>query len=55
MENVTRVIWTVLSFLIPLIGVTLYFVHSKKRDAKLYGMVGVIGIFVYVAVGMGFI
>ena len=55
MEYATRCLWTILSFIIPLVGVTLYFAHSKKRDAKLYGMVGVIGVFVYVAVGIGFI
>ena len=55
MENAIRCLWTILSFTLPLIGITLYFVHNKKRDAKLYGMVGVIGIFVYITVGIGFI
>lgn len=55
MKNATRCIWTILSFIIPLIGVILYFVHNKKKDAKLYGIVGVIGIFVYISIGIGFI
>ena len=55
MVNATRCLWTILSFMIPLVGVTLYLVHNKKRDAKLYGMVGVIGIFVYIMIGIGFV
>ncbi len=55
MDNVTRIFWTILSFTIPLIGITLFFVHKKKTEAKIYGVIGVIGILVYIAVGTGII
>ncbi len=55
MKNIVRFIWTILSFLIPLIGITLFFTHKSKFEGKLYGVIGVIGIFVYIGIGMGFI
>ena len=55
MNNVIKFIWTILSFGIPLIGISLYFMYDNNRDAKLFGIIGVIGIFVYLGVGMGFI
>ena len=54
-ENALKYLWTILSFIIPLVGIVLYFVHNKKSEAKIYGFIGVIGILVYTLVGIGFI
>ena len=54
MENILRVIWAVLSFIIPLVGVGFYLVYSPKKDAQLFGIIGIVGIFVYMSVGLGF-
>lgn len=55
MKDTSRTICTVLSFIIPLVGVTLYFTYNKKQDAKLFGIIGVIGIIVYVSIGIEFL
>ncbi len=55
MGNVVRVIWTILSFGVPLVGISLYFLHKNKCEAKMYGIIGIIGIFVYIGIGTGFI
>lgn len=55
MESVTRLIWTIISFIVPLIGVILYFAHKSKNDAKLFGMIGMVGMSVYILCGLGFI
>jgi len=39
----------------PLIGVAYYMVHSPKKDAILFGFVGMVGIFVYLSIGVVFI
>lgn len=55
MENAFRIAIAALSFLIPLLGVGMYLVYSPKKDAKLFGLIGIIGIFVYISIGIGFI
>lgn len=55
MENISRILFAFLSFIIPLVGVALYFLYSKKQDAKLFGMISVIGVIVYIGIGLGFI
>ena len=55
MENILRIVYAVLSFIIPLVGVGYYLVYSPKKDAQLFGLIGIIGIFVYMFVGIGFI
>lgn len=54
MENILRALWSILSFLIPLIGIGIYVVYSPKKDAKLFGLIGIIGVVVYMSVGLGF-
>lgn len=54
MDNVLRVLWASLSFILPLIGVGFYLLYSPKKDAKLFGLIGIIGIFVYICCGIGF-
>ena len=55
MENTTRFIYSLLSFVIPFVGIMLYFIYKNKNDAKLFGMISIIGILVYIGVGMGFV
>ncbi|KFZ27669.1 MAG: hypothetical protein KQ78_00072 [Candidatus Izimaplasma bacterium HR2] len=55
MEQLFKVVYASLSFMIPLVGIGFYLVYSPKKDAKLFGIIGVIGIFVYISVGLGFI
>ena len=55
MENVFKVVLAALSFTLPLVGIGFYLVYSPKKDAKLFGLIGIIGIFVYLSVGIGFI
>ena len=55
MENIIRTSFAVLSFILPIVGIGIYVIYSPKKDAKLFGMIGVIGIFVYFTVGLGFI
>ena len=55
MENVIRIFFAALSFIVPLVGVGFYLIYSPKTDAKLFGLIGIIGIFVYMSVGIGFI
>ena len=55
MENTLRTGWAILSFLLPLVGVGFYVLYSPKKDAKLFGIIGIIGIFVYLSIGIGFI
>ena len=55
MENILRTVYATLSFIVPLVGIGFYLVYSPKKDAKLFGLIGIIGIFVYISVGIGFI
>ena len=54
MENILRTICATLSFIVPLIGIGFYVVYSPKKDAKLFGFIGIIGVFVYLSIGLGF-
>lgn len=55
MEITVRFICSVVSFIIPFVGISLYFAYKNKHDAKLFGMISIIGIFVYIGIGIGFI
>jgi len=55
MENTSRLLCALFSFIIPLVGITLYFTHNKKYERNLYGVIAFIGILVYLGIGYGFI
>jgi len=55
MENILKTVYAILSFIIPLVGIGIYVVYSPKKDAKLFGLIGIIGVLVYVSIGLGFI
>lgn len=39
-----KILIAIVSFLIPLVGIVLYFVYKPKKDAKLFGLLAVIAI-----------
>lgn len=39
-----RILLAVVSLFIPIIGIVLYFVYTPKKDAKLFGLLGLISI-----------
>ena len=42
--DLKKIILAILSFLIWPVGVILYFVYTPKKDAKLFGLLALIGI-----------
>lgn len=38
-----KIILAILSFLLPIVGWILFFVYKPKKDAQLFGILGVIG------------
>jgi hypothetical protein len=42
--DVKKVLLAILSFIIPLVGIILYFVYEPKKDAKLFGLLALIAI-----------
>ena len=42
--DLKKLILAVLSFIIPLVGIILYFVYTPKKDAKLFGTLALIAI-----------
>lgn len=55
MDNKKRLLLTLTSFIVPIVGIVLYLTYSNKLDAKLFGAIGVIGILVYAGVGIAVI
>ena len=43
-KDTKRILLAVVSLFIPIIGIILYFVYSPKKDAKLFGLLGLISI-----------
>lgn len=43
-KDTKRILLAVLSLFIPIIGIILYFVYPIKKDAKLFGLLGLISI-----------
>lgn len=55
MENILRTSCAILSFIIPLVGIGIYVFFSPKKDAQLFGIIGIVGVIVYFSIGLGFI
>ncbi len=47
-KQTKRIIIAIISFFVWPIGVILYFIYKPKRDAKLFGMLGLIGLILMV-------
>lgn len=42
--DLKKLILAVLSFILPIVGIILYFVYKPKKDAQLFGLLAVIAI-----------
>jgi hypothetical protein len=42
-KDLKRILIAILSFIIWPVGIVLYFVYGNKKDAKLFGLLGLIG------------
>jgi len=42
-----RILLAILSLFIPIIGILLYFFYTPKKDAKLFGLLGLISIILW--------
>ena len=52
-KQTKKIIIAIISFLIPIVGIALYFIYKPKSDAKLFGLLGLIGIFLWLLGGFG--
>jgi len=42
-----RLVLALISLFIPLIGILLFFFHSPRKDARLFGFLGIISILIW--------
>jgi len=38
-----KILIAIVSFIIPIVGIILFFVYKPKEDAKLFGILGLVG------------
>jgi len=46
-KDTKKLLLSILSLFIPIIGIILYFIYTPKKDAKLFGILGLIGIVIW--------
>ena len=46
-KDTKKLLLAVLSLFIPIIGIILYFIYTPKKDAKLFGLLGLISIIIW--------
>lgn len=51
-KQTKKIIIAIISFLIWPVGIILYFVYKPKKDAKLFGLLGLIGLVLSVFIGI---
>ena len=49
-----RLLLALVSLFIPLIGILLYFFHTPRKDARLFGLLGVLSILFWGFSGLNF-
>jgi len=49
-----RLVLALISLFIPLIGIFLYFFHTPRKDARLFGFLGVVSILIWGFSGLNF-
>ena len=49
-----RLVLALISLFIPLIGIFLYFFHTPRKDARLFGFLGVASIILWGITGLNF-
>lgn len=47
-----KILLAILSFLIPIVGIILFFVYKPKEDAKLFGILAVVAIVLGIFAGL---
>ncbi len=52
-KQTKKIIIAIISFLIPIVEIVLYFIYKPKSDAKLFGLLGLIGILLWIFGGAG--
>ena len=53
-KQTKKIIIGIISFLIPIVGIVLFFIYKPKADAKLFGILGLLGIVLWYFGGFGF-
>ena len=41
-----KIVLAVLSFVIPIVGIVLFFIYKPKKDAQLFGVLGILGLII---------
>lgn len=49
-----RLVLALVSLFIPVIGILLFFFHSPRKDARLFGLLGVVSILIWGITGLNF-
>ncbi len=49
-----RLLLALISLFIPLIGILLYFFHTPRKDARLFGFLGIISMLIWGFSGLNF-
>ena len=49
-----RLVLALVSLFVPLIGIFLYFFHTPRKDARLFGFLGVVSILIWGFSGLNF-
>ncbi|MFK5883143.1 MAG: hypothetical protein QM489_02260 [Candidatus Izemoplasma sp.] len=42
-KQTKKIVLAVISFLIPIVGIVLFFIYKPKKDAQLFGILGLLG------------
>ncbi|MDA3932362.1 MAG: hypothetical protein PF513_06465 [Tenericutes bacterium] len=46
-RDTKRILLAILSLFIPIIGIILFFLYTPRKDAKLFGLLGLISILIW--------
>lgn len=46
-KDTKKLLLALLSIFVPIIGIVLYFIYTPKKDAKLFGLLGLIAIIIW--------
>ncbi|GEM_PF-1942777 len=46
-KDTKKILLAILSLFVPIIGIVLYFIYTPKKDAKLFGLLGLISIILW--------
>ncbi|MBU1094400.1 MAG: hypothetical protein KKH01_08060 [Firmicutes bacterium] len=43
-RDTKKILLAILSLFVPIVGIVLYFIYTPKKDAKLFGLLGLLSI-----------